>query len=142
MTWKLYTDEACTQAFGGTLSFTHYTNDPGAPQDRVLYYAEVELDPIDNGAYKMVNPGGGNILLTPSDLSPGAGHETTEIKLADTAAGLDTAIAGASLSLGTQLISGVSGKRAVHVRVTNTQTAPGVSVELGFDKSETHTLAA
>jgi hypothetical protein len=142
MTWKLYNDPAGTQVFSGTLPFVTYSDNPGVPQDGVLYCLEKELDPIDNGAYRMVAADGGNLLLYPSDLNPGTGHEVTEIKLATSAAGLDTAIAGAPLSLGPQLYSGVSNAVAVHVRVTTSITTPGVSVELGFDKNETHILSA
>ena len=142
MTWKLYTDPAGTQVFSGTLPFATYSDNPGVPQDGVLYYLEKELDPVDNGSYRMVAADGGNILLTPSDLNPGSGHEITEIKLATSATGLDSATGGASLSLGPQLYSGVSNAVAVHVRVTTSVVTPGVSVDLGFDKNETHILAA
>ncbi|WP_067986238.1 hypothetical protein [Neptuniibacter pectenicola] len=47
-------------------------------------------------------------------------HETTEVKLAATALDLDTATAGAGLSLGTTVLSGVANAKEIHVRVTNT----------------------
>lgn len=142
MAWKLYTDAACTSEFGGTLNFLHYSDFSDNPQDRVLYYADVERDPMNAGTYKMVMPLGGNINLSIVDANPGSGHEATEIKMATTSAGLDSAVAGAALSLGTQLISGTSGKREVHIRVTNAVTAAGVSLELTVRKPETIVLAA
>jgi hypothetical protein len=141
MTWKLYTDEACTQAFSGTLSFVFYSDSPGVPQDKVLYFAEVERDPVNNGAYRRVISGGGNNTFTVTDLDPATPPEVTEVKLAETAAGLDTAIAGGSLSLGPELISGLSGKKTLHIRVTTTRTEPVVTVGLGIDINEGTVLA-
>ena len=49
-------------------------------------------------------------------------HPTTEIKLATTSGGLSSATAGAALSLGTSLSSGVSNAVNIWIRVTNTIT--------------------
>jgi hypothetical protein len=141
MAWKLYTDSACTTPFGGTLSFVHKSDFSDNPQDRVLYYADVELDPVDNGSYQMKMSAGGNINITIQDTTSSSGHETSEIKLATTSAGLDTAVAGASLSLGTSLTSGVSGRKEIHIRVTNAVTTPGISTELSLQKPETVIVA-
>jgi hypothetical protein len=54
----------------------------------------------------------------------GAKHPTTEVKLASTLIGLDTAVAGASLDLGTQIDSGVVNAKEVHIRIDNTVTTP------------------
>jgi len=61
---------------------------------------------------------------------------TTEIKLASTSGGLAGATAGAGLSLGATLLSGVSNAVQVHMRVTNTITQASSSVstpELGVN---------
>lgn len=142
MAWKLYTDAACTVPFGGTLSFVHKSDFSDNPQDRVLYYAEVELDPVDNGSYKMQVSGGGNIELSLVDANVGDGHETTEFKLATSSAGLDSAVAGASLSLGSSITSGVSGRVEIHIRVTNAVTTPGIATEITLQKPETVVVAA
>ncbi len=52
----------------------------------------------------------------------GAKHETTEVKLSTTAIGLDTAVAGASLSLGNTIDSDPSNAATIYVRVTNAVT--------------------
>lgn len=60
---------------------------------------------------------------------------TSEIKLALTAGGLDTATGGAALNLGATLLSGVPNAVRFYVRVTNTITAVSSSVgtpELGI----------
>lgn len=141
MAWKLYTDSGCTVPFGGVLSYIHYSDFSDNPQDRVLYYANIDDDPVDNGSYKMITKTGADIVLTITDTTPSSGHEPTELKLATTSAGLATAVAGANLSLGPQIISGLSGARQVHIRVTNAVTEAGLSVELGVRKSETIKVA-
>lgn len=49
-------------------------------------------------------------------------HEPSEIKLATTLIGLDSAVAGAALSLGVSVTSGVANAVEIHVRVANTVT--------------------
>lgn len=51
-----------------------------------------------------------------------ATHEPTEIKLAATAAGLTAATAGAPLTLGTSILSGVANAKEINIRVTNNVT--------------------
>lgn len=46
-------------------------------------------------------------------------HEITEIKLAATAAGLDTAVAGDPLVIGTELESGVANAFEINIRIEN-----------------------
>ncbi|SEG20216.1 hypothetical protein [Marinobacterium lutimaris] len=142
MAFKLYTDAACTQVFSGVLSTVHYSDHSEGSLDYVFYFADVERDPADNGAYKLVMLGGGNVNLSIVDSTPGSGHEATEIKTALTAGGLDGAAAGAPLSLGVAPLSGVSNAIPIHVRVTNAVTSAGVSVELRLRKPEAVALAA
>lgn len=142
MAFKLYTDAACTQVFSGVLSTVHYSDHSEGSLDYVFYLADVERDPTDNGAYYGKLAGGGNINLTIEDTTPGGGHQATEIKTALTSAGLDSAVAGAALSIGAQPYSGVSNKIEIHVRVTNAVTSAGVSVELSLRKPELQVLAA
>ena len=52
----------------------------------------------------------------------GKRHEITEVKLALTSAGLDTATAGAALDIGTTLSSGTGNLVEVHIRITNAVT--------------------
>lgn len=60
----------------------------------------------------------------------------TEIKLALTSGGLDTATGGAALSLGSTILSGVANAVEFHMRITNTITQVSSSVgtpELGVN---------
>lgn len=51
-----------------------------------------------------------------------AAHQDTEIKLATSSAGLDSATAGAALNLGTSVDSGSANAVAIYIRVTNAVT--------------------
>lgn len=55
-------------------------------------------------------------------------HQPTEIKLASTAAGLDSASAGAALDLGTTILSGAANAVEVNIRVTNAVTTVSTNV--------------
>lgn len=55
-------------------------------------------------------------------------NETTEIKIATSSAGLDSAVAGASLNLGPSIDGGVDNKVEIHGRVTNTVTLRSTTV--------------
>ncbi len=62
------------------------------------------------------NPGVDDVVLSVSDVSPGDGQPATSVKLALTGADLDTAIAGAGLTIAPTILSGAAGAVAVHVR--------------------------
>ena len=138
--WKLYTDSACTTEFANPLQLVHRTDLSDNPQDTLLYYANIDDDTGDNGTIQKQaesNPGTDDIVLSIVDASVGSGHEADEITLATTAAALDTNTAGASLSLGTQLVSGVTNKQEIHIRVENAVTTAGSSTELSVDINAT-----
>lgn len=68
-----------------------------------------------------------------------ARHETTEIKLATTSGGLDSATAGAALSLGTSVAGGTANHVEVHIRITNAVTTVVSNTgypEIGVDINE------
>lgn len=137
MAWKWYTDAALTTVFSGTLSYIHRTDLSDNPQDNVLYYAEIEQDTGDNQVYKLEaesNPGTDQITVTIEDTTAG-GHEPAEVTLALTAGDLGTNTAGASLDIGTELLSGASQAVAVHIRVENAVTTVGNSTELSLARN-------
>lgn len=114
-TFKLYTDAGLTTPFTGDLLTQHVVgvNDP---VDKVLYLGSTGTD---LKLETKVNPGVDSLLLTPTDSNPGSDHETTEIKLASTQLGLDSATAGAALNLGTVINSGTANKKEIWIRATN-----------------------
>ncbi|SEQ49346.1 hypothetical protein SAMN03080615_01675 [Amphritea atlantica] len=129
----LYTDAACTSAVGASVSLSAYVDHSEGSQDLPFYLADKEADPGDTGTIEVVdetNPGVDNIIFSLVDNNPGGGQVVTEFKLASTLLGLDSAVAGASLSLGNQIIAGVSGAVEVYVRFTNARETIGVSADI------------
>ena len=144
MAWKWYTEingfdgGTTTTEFGGTLNYIHRTDLTDNPQDTVLYFAEIEQDTGDNQVYKLEaesNPGTDQITISIDDSDVGNGHEADEITLALTSGDLATNTAGASLDLGSELLSGVSEAVAVHIRVENAVTVTGNSTELSLSRN-------
>lgn len=101
---NLYVDSALTTPATLPLSFTQDALGSMLPHQRLVY-----LGSVDSGLKFEAesDPGVDQIVLSISDSMPGSGQPTTAIKLATSALGLATATAGASLNLGTQMLSGV-----------------------------------
>lgn len=59
-------------------------------------------------------------------------HESTELKLALSAAGLDTAVAGDPLNLGTQILSEAANAVAVYIRADDATDTVGTETELSL----------
>lgn len=121
-TFEWFTDAGLATQFGGTLSPT------GTNQDYVLYFGT-------NTASRQVqassDPGVDQIVLTIADANVSTGHPATDVKLALSAAGLDSAVAGASLNLGLTLTSAAA--LAVYIRLTDsTGAAAGVDTDLSI----------
>lgn len=134
MAWKLYSDAALTTEVTSQLVI-HQTDLSDNPQDFVYWYGNREDDPGDNQILQQQEanaPGTNQITVSIVDANPGSGHEASEITLALTAAGLDTNTPGASLDLGTTLLSGASEAVPIHVRVENAVTNVGLDTELSL----------
>src|SRR5690554_3333910 len=132
MAWKLYEDAALTTE-ATSLLVIHQTDLSDNPQDFVYWYGNREDDPGDNQILQQQEataPGVNPVTLSIVDANPGSGHEATEITLALSAGDLDTNTPGASLDLGTTLLSGVSAAVPVHVRVENAVPDVGLANEL------------
>lgn len=82
------------------------------------------------------NPGVDNVVLSVADADGASGQSLAAVKLALTKAGLDTATAGASLTLGTQILSGPDGAVPVHVRVQATLLAAGTYEGLSLNTND------
>ena len=101
------------------------------------------LPPVDTkiylgattGGYKYEaasDPGVDPIVLTPVDLT-GTGEVVGCLKLATTQGGLDAAVAGAALSIGTQILTGVGNATSFWVRQTGTLTTTGYYANVVVD---------
>lgn len=78
------------------------------------------------------NPGVDDIELSVLDTDAGAGQAASAVKLATSAVDLDSAVAGAPLVLGTQLLSGPDNSVEVHVRVEATSLVAGTYTDLSL----------
>lgn len=116
-----------------SLTFTQESDGSTGPVDEVVYFGSTET-----GRKLEANsqPGVDQITISVTDTAPGSGHETTEVKLALTAAGLDTAVAGGSLDVGTVINSEPANSVEIHVRVEDATGTVGVSTELGITSNE------
>lgn len=140
MAWKLYTDASLDTEFTNPLSVIHRTDLGDNPQTFTFYFGNREDDPGDNQIIQKQAasaPGTDQITLTVEDANPGSGHDVGEITLALSEADLDTNTAGASLDLGTQLLSGASEAVEIWVRVENSVTDVGTRQELSVDINAT-----
>lgn len=122
VSFKLWNDLAMTDEFV-------YASDKivtSASGDKVLYLGSTN---VNRKLQANSDPGVDQITVTPTDSEPGTGHETSEIKLADTLLGLDSAVAGAALDLGTTLFGGTA--YPIHIRLTDA-TGGVASTELSL----------
>lgn len=112
--FKLWTDSGMTTEFdwegGDKLQFD-------TDGDSVLYFGS--NDPTK----ECQAVGGGDIVLTPTDAG-GDAHAATEIKLASTSAGLDSATGGSTLTITGPLAGGTASP--IHIRMTDS-TGGGVA---------------
>lgn len=115
LTFAFWADAGMTvpNAAGATLTAG------GSPTDRIVYFGSPAAGKTLQAA---TSPGTNPVQITITDASAGSGAATTAIKLSLSAAGLNTATAGAPLSIGTTISSGAP--IAIYVRTT--QGALGV----------------
>lgn len=127
-TFFLYNDAALTSQFDPASGDKIQAESDGGSHDRALYLGSTDTTKVLEAAS---NPGVDQITVTPTDSAPGLDHETTEIKLALTSAGLDTATAGAALDLGLSISGGAANAVPIHIRLTD-GTAGVASTELSL----------
>ncbi|AMO36749.1 hypothetical protein [Thauera humireducens] len=123
VSWNFYNDPALTslQSAGATV-----TEDLG-PTDRIVYFGS----PMPGKTLRTaIGPGSNQITIAPADGGPGSGADVSQVKLALTAGGLDTAVGGAAISVGTELSSGAANKITVFVRTEQGSQPVGLADDL------------
>jgi hypothetical protein len=126
-TWQFYADAGLT---------VPVANQPvaqsslGGAVDLLIYFGSTATGTTMQTS---VNPGTDPIQITPTD-SDGGGVQlaATAFKLALSAVGLDSATAGAALSVGTTLNSGTAGAVPVYVRVDTGTSTLGTYTDLSL----------
>lgn len=132
-TFGWFVDAGLTTEKTDPLTVTQQSDGSTGPVDNVLYFGsnsdttKVQADS---------NPGIDNVEVQVGDTAPGSGHETTEVRLATTLAGLDVATPGGSLILGTEVLGGVSNAVEVYIRYEDGTGQVGTTIELFIETNE------
>lgn len=111
-------------------------SDDGASDaaDRVVYLGS----PISGYKFQAASaPGVDDIAVGIIDSLTGLQIPATSIKLALTSGGLGAAVAGASIAIGTQILSGSANSVPVHVRIDIGITSGGIYENLSLSTSST-----
>lgn len=82
------------------------------------------------------NPGVDNIVLSVVDADGPTGQTAAAVKLATSLAGLDSAVAGDPLTLGTEILSGAANAVAVHIRIEDQTATVGTYTDLSLQTNE------
>lgn len=127
--FKFYHDSALTSENTALNPFTAVQDTTGSsPVVDTLFYFGSTLASVK--AQVASNPGVTAITVSVSDSAPGSGSPTTEIKLATSLIGLDSATAGAALTLSTQVLSGVPNAVPIYMRRDSAITTAGAYTDI------------
>jgi hypothetical protein len=127
----LYEDAGLTTLKTGNIVATQAADGSTGP----LIFSYFLGSPVANRKFEVAaNPGVLNVILSITDVSPGSGHEATEVKLAYGVVGnLAAAVAGADLILGTPLLSGVVNAIPIFIEIDDATMTVGTSTELAIE---------
>jgi len=128
-TFNLFTNAGLTVVFGGTLLIDQNVDGSTGPVDTQLWIGSTA---VGKTLQADSDPGVDQIVMSISDSAPAMGNPATDVKLASTQGGLAGATPGASLNLGTSILSGVGNAVTFWIRVEDSTNTLGVSTELQF----------
>lgn len=125
MSFGFYHDPALSDpvASDHPLGLTEQASPAGAVARAIVYFGSAW------SGLQVQAAGGGPIVLSLAPVSapaPGAVHPVTDYKLALSDAGLDTAIAGASLSLPSAVAGGAGNAVAIHIEANDSTGQVGL----------------
>lgn len=122
---KFYTDAQLTQPLDTTqLAIDREIG--GAPVDKQIYLGSATANRQFTAADS------GPIIVSILDSDPINGFAATDIALSLTQAGLDSATAGADLTINGSITSGVANAVPVWLRFSGTSTSPKTSTDLAL----------
>lgn len=110
-TFAFFSDAGLTVPLVGGATLT----DGAGPTDRLIYFGSPASGMTLQAAS---SPGSDPVTISPNDASPGTGIEVAAIKLALSAIGLDSAVSGAAVTIGTTLNSSAANAIELYVRTT------------------------
>lgn len=125
-----FSDAGLLTPFPGPLSVTQKSDGSTGPVDNLLFLGSAVLG---RKFQADSNPGIDDILVSIEDLTPAVGHLPAEVKLATTLLGLDSAVAGAALNLGIEILSEVANAQEVYIRVDDATGVVGTEIDLFFE---------
>lgn len=132
MSFGFYSDPDLLVPFSGPLTAVQNADGSSAPVDFGPLYVGIPDSEPTTSAQATSNPGVDDIVLSIVDSAAGSGHESSEVKLAESSAGLDTATAGAPLNFGTEILKGAANKKTVYARVDDATGVVGTETELSL----------
>lgn len=127
-TFKFFADAGMTVELT-TLPITVSTL--GGVSEGIVYFGSTAAGKIVQAA---TSPGVDPVTVTAVDADTGAGYTATAFKLALSALGLDSAVGGAALTLGTSIASGTA--IAVFWRFTAPASSEGVFTDLSLTTNQ------
>lgn len=129
-TFGLFEDAGLVTPKVGNLVIQQNADGSTPPIDNVLYLGSVD---VTRKLQAESDPGVDNIVVSIVDSDIPSGHPASEVKLALTLIGLDSATGGVALDLGvTEILGGIAGAIPIYSRVDDTTQVVGTSTELSF----------
>ena len=131
ISFKFYHDAALTSEItsGNPLTATQETSGALGAVDKTIYFGSTVTG---NQAEASSDPGVDAITVSIVDADAGTGAPATEFKLALSAGALDSATAGAALSLPVTVESGVANAVPIYTRRTSALAAAGVYADVSL----------
>ena len=130
--FKLFHDAALTQEISSAnpLTATQETGGALGPVDKTIYFGSAATG---NKAQAVSSPGVDPIVVSIVDADAMTGAPASEFKLALSAGGLASAVAGASLSLSHTINSGVANAVPIYTRRTSALAVAGAYTDVSLE---------
>lgn len=128
-TFNIYTNSSLTALFSGTINAVQNVDGSTGDQDFQFWLGSTTPS---RKLQADSDPGVDQIFLSILDAAPGTGHPASDVKLALTQGALTAATGGASLNLGTTILSGVVNAKEFWVRVRDSTGVIADSIELSI----------
>lgn len=132
LSFNFYHDSALTEPITTGNPLTALQDAAGGlgPVDKVIYLGSTLTG---NQLQAVSDPGTDPVEIVVVDSDAGSGAPATEIRLALSSGGLDSATPGAALALSHTLLSGVGNAVPIHVRRTSAVGTPGVYTDITLE---------
>ncbi len=130
VTLQFFTDAALTTPIIAPLNVQQADDGSTGPVDLGLFLGSTVLGKKFQDA---IAPGVTQVTISIIDANPASGQEPNAIKLALTALGLDSAVAGVALDVGLEVLSEVGNATAFFARVEDVTGVIATSLDLSLE---------